>query len=294
MNWLILQSAGEHDGKDGLTPNAHMRECLSIKRALESLGETALVWGPRHPEFEDKKPIDPSLFDRVLYFDIAQQWMPDPRMFKNALKIHWVVDSHCNSSRAYAPLTGSCDLVLHSNRLYVEKYSKEFPGRIHAWFPSCFDDAHFKLKRCKRTVPFLFVGNVLNRGDVIERLKASCGMEHRFATGADYVNALQTAMIHFNKSISNNVTYRVFETIATGTCLCTDHLDELGLLGFVDGENCLIYRDLDECERKVKECLEKKTYGRIGAAGLELSKRHTFNVRFGLLKKFISEHFDIR
>ena len=38
MKWLILQSAGEHDGSDGWEPNHFPRECFAVADALKRLG----------------------------------------------------------------------------------------------------------------------------------------------------------------------------------------------------------------------------------------------------------------
>jgi hypothetical protein len=44
MKWLVIQSAGEHNGSDGLTKNDHLRECFAIKHAIEKIGYQCDVW----------------------------------------------------------------------------------------------------------------------------------------------------------------------------------------------------------------------------------------------------------
>ena len=95
------------------------------------------------------------------------------------------------------------------------------------------------------------------------------------------LDLISTSKVHFNKTMSpHGVNYRSLETIALGTVLLTDYKKELEEMGFVDGENCLMYRDYEECLRKYKNILkDEDKYNSILKNGLELAKKHSFTVR---------------
>lgn len=74
---------------------------------------------------------------------------------------------------------------------------------------------------------------------------------------------------------------KLFESVAAGCATFTDYSEDLDGLGFVDGENVIIYRDIDELVEKVHHYMaEPQELSRIGRAGARLaSERHTWEVR---------------
>ena len=93
------------------------------------------------------------------------------------------------------------------------------------------------------------------------------------------VAAVEAAKVHWNCSIGPDVNYRCFETIALGTCLVTNRIEEMELLGFRDGVNCFMYSSYDECVSKIREALSIERWAEVSAAGLELAKQHTYTQR---------------
>ena len=97
------------------------------------------------------------------------------------------------------------------------------------------------------------------------------------------VKAINSYVIQMNRNHSYDVNYRNFETIGCGTVLLTNWNDMLDELGFVNGENCIIYDDqyasiipsgLPEMVQGYLDDPEKLQT--IAQKGLELSKKHTY------------------
>ena len=109
-------------------------------------------------------------------------------------------------------------------------------------------------------------------------------------SGDPMIQLILRTKIHFNLSVSVDINYRNFETIALGTCLCTNYLPELEELGFKDGLNCIMYKNYDECMHKIKEYLMTGMYEKIALEGLKLSAEHTYCKRVeGILKLIASD-----
>jgi hypothetical protein len=63
---------------------------------------------------------------------------------------------------------------------------------------------------------------------------------------------------------------------------------DLLALGFEDGINCLLYRDVDEAATKIRTSLADGSWARLGTAGCALSKRHTYTQRIGELLRILT------
>ena len=81
------------------------------------------------------------------------------------------------------------------------------------------------------------------------------------------------------------INYRNFETIGCGTLLLTSDSSEYSELGFKDGENCFIYSSVDELQNKIN-FIKNNDVSEIAAAGLKLSKNHTYDQR---VKKLLED-----
>jgi spore maturation protein CgeB len=108
-----------------------------------------------------------------------------------------------------------------------------------------------------------------------------------FVIGESMVKSINEYRIHFNKNMLNDINYRNFETIGTGTVLLTSNNPNYESLGFIDGENCLIYNDIGDIRRILMEVKQNPDIlEKIGDSGYGLSKNHTYKVRVNdLLKK---------
>lgn len=274
MKWLIIQSAGKHDGiNDTWTPNHYLRECFAVDNALQRLNQDVTIWGLRHPNFYD--PPDFNSFDVVLTLENYKvEWLPTKNLMFKPIKIAWVIDLHVQGPWFYSKVFSDYDIILHSTKSLIPSLKELLPKARHLWFPNCSDDRYFQpIYGSKKTIDVLFVGKP--RG-MIERLKKDVGLVYHFATGRDMLLLISQAKIHFNLNIGVDVNYRTFETIGLGTCLVTNDSKELRELDFVDGNNCLSYSCYEEAVAKIKQSLETGSWEQIGKEGSKLSTHHTY------------------
>lgn len=287
MKVLIIQAAGMHDGKrTQYCKNDHMRECLSLQHAFIENGWEADVWGKRFANFEN--PPNFNSYDYLLNLEnYEMDWLPDFTKITNPVKMQWIIDLHCQRPEVYGRITKNMDIVLHSTKSLIKNYSKIYPNQKHIWFPNGFDNRFFKNRVNKKTDNIIFIGNLCNRGKLLEIMKTHFGMKlYVMKTGEEMLDLLSKTKINFNMSISVDVNYRNFETMGSGICLLTNYLPELEELGFKDGENCYMYKNMNEISIKIEEALKNENWKKIANKGEEFSKNHTYVERVKeLIKK---------
>lgn len=278
MKILLIQSAGQHNGTTNLCKNDYLREVLAIEHAFKNNGWETLVWGYRYPNFRDK--IDFNNFDYILTLEnYEMDWLPDFSKITKPIKMQWIIDLHFQKPEVYGKLTQYMDIVLHSTKSLMNNFAKVYPKQKHIWFPNGVDDRYFKPRDIKKTKNIIFIGNVLNRGDLINYMKDNFKMKYFMKTGEEMLEMVNKTRINFNHSISVDVNYRNFETIGCKVCLLTNYLPELEELGFKNKENCLMYKNKDEIKELYNYAFTNQNYIRIAEKGYELSKKHTYTKR---------------
>jgi len=265
MKVLIIQSNGEHEA------NRHFRECFALQRGFVKLGNKVDVWGAGHSNFKD--PIDFNAYDLIINLENYDSgWVPSFASATRPIKLLWVIDAHCRSMNPYMRefKKGEYDLILQASRPYLNEHS--------IWFPNAYDDTLIKKRNVEKHHFLGFCGSVLNRQDSINLLKKRFNLKTDiWVLGDAMVNVVNSYKIHWNRNISNDINYRSFETIGCGTVLCTNANKQYLDLGFVDGENCILYTDTQDMIVKLKfyEDNEEELIT-IAAKGLELAKSHTY------------------
>ena len=288
MKIIIIQTAGEHDGSTHYCKNNYLRECLSLKYAFEKCGWEVDVWGKRHknffnlPKFED--------YDYLLNLEnYEMNWLPNFEKIKGPIKIQWIIDLHVQHPTIYGLISKNMDIILHSTKSLMEKYKKLFPTKQHIWFPNGYDDRYLYNKQIERTKNMIFIGNICNRRDLLFYTKDKCNMACYNITGEQMINMINSAKINFNKSVSVDVNYRNFETLGCGTCLLTNHLDELEELGFKDGENCYMYKTEEELVKKYNLAMTDNNWKRVAKNGELFAKKHTYTERVKQLVEMLKK-----
>jgi hypothetical protein len=269
MKVLIIQENGRHD------KNRHLRECFSLQRSFTILGHEAIVWGLGHPNFNEK--ITFKDFDLIINLENYDEigWVPDLSNIKTK-KLLWSIDAHVRGEHFYNTEfeRGGYDLLLHSTKDYVNSNKK-------LWFPNCFDDNFVKPMDVEKTSDVGFCGSLLNRSEYIKILSENFNFRFdNFVIGDDMIKSINSYRIHWNKNISNDINYRSFETIGCGIPLVTNYNYQYEELGFVDGFNVMLYRNMDEMVRKIQSLLsDEHLMMSMANNGLELSKKHTYTER---------------
>ena len=276
MKFLIIQENSRHE------KNKNFRECFSMQRALQKIGEDCEIWGLGHTNFE--QALDYNQFDVIINLENYDEtgWVPDLSKV-NKFKLLWAIDEHCRGPNVYQyeKQRGNYNAILHATLDYVE------PSGI--WLPNCYDDTIIQPRVVEKRADVGFCGNVVNRQNYLNFLQQHFNfVSDIFVIGDDMVNAVNSYHVHFNKNIANDINYRSFETIGCGIPLVTNFNPQYVELGFVDGVNCLFYRNFDELQIKITAILANNTLrSSIAQNGYDLSKKHTYEIRAKSLVKYI-------
>lgn len=282
---LIIQENGRHE------KNRHFRECFALQSAFQRLGWQADIWGLGHPGFPNHayapdggKALDWNAYDVILNLENYDEtgWLPGLAEVK-AYKMMWVVDAHVRGMAPFRALyhRDRYHLMLHSTRDFIVEEEDACIKQNSVWFPNCLNDALIYPQNIEKEYDIGFCGNIVNREPYLACIETSFQLKRDiFVIGADMVRAINSYRLHFNKNIANDINYRSFETIGCRTLLLTNANPQYDDLGFVDGENCLIYRDMAELREKIRFALgHPQERARIAENGYQLSRRHTYTER---------------
>ena len=269
MKILIIQENGRHE------ENKHFRECFCMQRSLQKLDYEVDVWGLGHNNYEIKPEFNE--YDLILNFENYDEsgWIPDLSNTINPKKFLWSIDAHCCGLQPFLSTfkKGNYDLILQSTEDFVDENS--------VWFPNCYDDSLIKPMNMDKSVDIGFCGSLLNRGQILCYLNVNRGLQKDILfLGEAMVKKVNSYWIHFNSNIANDINYRSFETIGCGTVLLTNYNPQYEKLGFIDEHNCLFYKDFNELNIKLDKFIKKyDKLKEVGKNALELSKKHTYDVR---------------
>lgn len=269
MKILIIQENGQH------AANRNFRECFCMSRSLTKMGHEVEIWGKGHVNFETQPQWES--YDIILNFENYDStgWVPTLEATTAPKKYLWSIDAHCRGMSPFADTfrSGKYDLILQSTKDFVNNDNS-------VWFPNCYDASLFKPSAPKNN--FLgFCGSLLNRKQILDFLTQKYNLKQDiWVLGEDMVKTISSYEVHFNINLANDINYRSFETLGCGTLLLTNYNPQYEELGFVDGKNCLIYRDVESLCKKIEYCIENpESVKEITKNGIELAKNHTYDIR---------------
>ena len=201
-------------------------------------------------------------------------WLPNLSQTNRPKKFLWSIDAHCVGLQPFLNTYhgGNYDLILQSTEDFVEENS--------IWFPNCYD--HTLIKPSAPKSVFLgFCGSLLNRKPLLDFLSNKYGLRQDiWKLGSDMVRTISSYKIHFNINLANDINYRSFETIGCESLLLTNYNPQYEKLGFIHGENCLMYTDQESLLQNIEACqIDDDMILSISKAGYKLAKEHTYNVR---------------
>jgi len=269
MKVLIIQENGRHE------KNKHLRECNSMQRAFASEGVECDVWGLGHetpdPDFDS--------YDLIINLENYDEsgWVPDLSEFRSPVKFLWAIDAHFRGTAVYEREfnRGEYDLILQATNSFVDDNS--------IWMPNAYDDEYLTPGDSEdKTYDVGFCGNILNRGSLLNSTDSMFGLKKDiFVIGQDMVDAIRSYKVHINANISQDMNYRNFETIGCGTILAAPNTtDQYDLLGFKDNVNCILFKNMEEFEEKVRKVLEDDSYrDKMSKEAKKLAKKHTYKER---------------
>ena len=277
MKILIIQEYSRHP------ENVLYRECLCFQRAFKSIGWEADAWGLGHSNYNQVP--DFNSYDVILNCEnYGDHWLPDLNQYKKPYKILYAVDPHCRGIQPYEQIVKQQGY----NFLFVavRDYSA---GEGKAWLPPAVDEELFIKKDLPKDIPIGFVGNYVNRKELLDYMTQKHGLQqHIKVFGDEMVNLINRFNISFNKNIANDTNYRSFESISCGTLLLTDDNPAYKDLGFVSGKNCFMYSNVNDIETILRYLKgTPSTLTEVAAEGYNFSRKHTYKKRAESIAKFL-------
>ena len=286
MKFLIIQENGRH------AENRHMRECFSLQHSLQNLGHEAICWGLGHNSYEKNKSMYLEKEINVIFCleNYNNGWLPEDLYKSKAVKIFWSIDSHC-ALREHVQFcsTFKPHIFLTSAPGYIKDYKGVSEKQY--WFPNAIDKRWFNKKDIPKKREMVFAASpIADRLNVSNFLRKMVGLELiSNCKGEDYVNLLRSAKVSFNKSISDDINYRIFESLGCGTALITNNVPGLDQL-FVLDQDLAVYHNEKEmigvAQWLLKDDLARKQISENGHK--RVTEMHTYDNRVQYLCELIS------
>jgi hypothetical protein len=288
MKILIIQENGRHN------ENRIFRECFNFQRAFQRIGIDAIVWGLGHDNFTT--PFDEIIKGIDVVFLIENYevggWIPDMSNL-NIFKIFWSIDSHCTLwNHVNTAKKHKVDLVLNA----IESHQVHFDGLNTYYIPNAYPSDLIKhLDYIEKNAFIGFCGtNFDERIQYIDRLSSRFKIsisKDIWWLGNSMVEKINTYQIHFNKTVSNDINYRVFETMGCNTVSLTNNTENITRF-FTDMEDIVIYQDENDLYDKVDFLIKNpEEVKKISQRGYDhVTKNHTYDNRAQEILQIINSY----
>jgi hypothetical protein len=285
MKILIIQENGRH------VENRTYRECFNLQRALLRKNVDTVVWGLGHENFNIPFQQIINGVDVIFLLENYESngWLPDLSRV-NILKIYWSIDSHLVLMNHVTTVTkNKIDIVLNS----IESHQGSFNQSKTFYFPNSYpSDLISPIDDISKNVFLGFCGSLLNREHILSKLENKFNLKRDiWRLGDEMVKTINGYKIHFNQTLSNDINYRVFETMGCNTLMITNNTENINTF-FSDMENIVVYNN----ENELFEKLELLSYNndlitRISNSGYQLVKdKHTYDNRVDVLLTIINDY----
>jgi len=285
MKILVIQENGRHD------ENKNFRECFNLQRALLRKNVDTIVWGLGHDNFNTPFQQIIKDIDVIILLENYESngWLPDLSDV-NKLKIFWSIDSHMVlMNHITTVVKNKIDIVLNA----IESHQNYFKTSKTFYFPNAYpSDLISPIDGVDKNIFLGFCGSLLNRSEILDKLENKFGLKKDiWKLGDEMVKTINGYNIHFNKTLSNDINYRIFETIGCNTLILTNSTENINTF-FTDMENIVIYDNETELFEKLNVLsLDNNLIKKISNSGYELVKNnHTYDNRVDVLLKIISDY----
>ncbi len=271
--------------------DAYRKDTLGehYKRALSKAGvDTTHFW------LRDAAAIKPG-FDAYLRVDDGDYKYDIPHSHLKP-SFFYASDVHLKKPfaaiRKIAPFYDHVFCAQYSGYLRLERIYK---GKV-SWLPHACDDELHKDLAVKRELDIAFVGNDggIPRKFLLQEIRERYPSSYiGNASYRDIAGIYSRAKIGFNYSIADDINMRMFEVMACGAMLLTNHIDDNGFDEiFKDRKNLTTYKSPKELfslvEYYLKNVPERE---RIAEAGKKLViSEHTYLKRTEYILKVIKDY----
>jgi hypothetical protein len=285
MKILIIQENGRH------LENREFRECFNLQRALLRKNIDTIVWGLGHDNFNTPFQQIIKDIDVIILLENYESngWLPDLSNI-NKLKIFWSIDSHMVlMNHITTVVKNKIDIVLNA----IESHQNYFKTSKTFYFPNAYpSDLISPIDGVDKNIFLGFCGSLLNRSEILDKLENKFELKKDiWKLGNEMVKTINGYKIHFNKTLSNDINYRIFETMGCNTLMLTNSTENINTF-FNDMENIVIYNNETELFEKLNILSsDNDLIKKISHSGYELVKNnHTYNNRADVLLKIISDY----
>jgi molybdopterin converting factor small subunit len=285
MKILIIQENGRH------LENKEFRECFNLQRALLRKNVDTIVWGLGHDNFDTPFQQIIKDIDVIILLENYESngWLPDLSNV-NKLKIFWSIDSHMVlMNHITTVVKNKIDIVLNA----IESHQNYFKTSKTFYFPNAYpSDLISPIDGIDKNTFLGFCGSLLNRSEILDKLENKFGLKKDiWKLGNEMIKTINGYKIHFNKTLSNDINYRIFETMGCNTLILTNHTENINTF-FNDMENIVIYNNETELFEKLNILLsDNDLIKKISNSGYKLVKNnHTYDNRADVLLKIISDY----
>ena len=285
MKILIIQENGRH------LENREFRECFNLQRALLRKNVDTIVWGLGHDNFNTPLQQIIKDIDVIILLENYESngWLPDLSNI-NKLKIFWSIDSHMVlMNHITTVVKNKIDIVLNA----IESHQNYFKTSKTFYFPNAYpSDLISPIDGIDKNTFLGFCGSLLNRSEILDKLENKFGLKKDiWKLGNEMIKTINGYKIHFNKTLSNDINYRIFETMGCNTLILTNHTENINTF-FNDMENIVIYNNETELFEKLNILLsDNDLIKKISNSGYKLVKNnHTYDNRADVLLKIISDY----
>jgi hypothetical protein len=285
MKILIIQENGRHP------ENKEFRECFNLQRALLRKNIDTIVWGLGHINFNTPFQEIIKDIDVIILLENYESngWLPDLSNV-NKLKIFWSIDSHMVlMNHITTVIKNKIDIVLNA----IESHQNYFKTSKTFYFPNAYpSDLISPIDNVNKDVFLGFCGSLLNRFEILTKLENKFGLKKDiWKLGNEMVKTINGYNIHFNKTLSNDINYRIFETMGCNTLILTNNTENINTF-FKDMENIVIYDNETELFEKLNVLSsDNDLIKKISNSGYKLVKNnHTYDNRVDVLLKIISDY----
>lgn len=285
MKILIIQENGRH------IENKGFRECFNLQRALLRKNIDTIVWGLGHDNFNT--PFQQIINDIEVIILLenyeSNGWLPDLSNI-NKLKIFWSIDSHMVlMNHITTVVKNKIDIVLNA----IESHQNYFKTSKTFYFPNAYpSDLISPIDGIDKNIFLGFCGSLLNRSEILNKLETKFGLKKDiWKLGNEMVKTINGYKIHFNKTLSNDINYRIFETMGCNTLMLTNSTENINTF-FNDMKNIVIYNNEIELLEKLNILYsDNDLIKKISNSGYELVKNnHTYDNRVDVLLKIINDY----
>lgn len=231
-------------------------------------------------EFNDNKAIYSDLLDFI------KKELPDTK------RAVWLIDTHVSEGR-HKTYAKYFDYVFLAISKYVNNFRLVLRSKNVYWLPLCYpfsEDTIDTTKQVLKKYPITFVGRwdpkwFPERTLYINALK----LHYRddFTAVTDYNNMssiLSQSQISFNCSISDDLNFRIFESLGLGAQLVTNDVPDIHKIKGLE-ERIHIYHNFEDCVREIEKIRIAKE---IEDYRQWVKDNHTLKTRLNSMLKMIS------